>query len=93
VLVRERLSAGDTNPQAIGFIVARYGNFVLLKPPLQTNTFLLWFGPALLLAGACFAWFRALKTRQTESAAPTAAPLSKDDETRLAQLLNDSATK
>src|SRR5580704_6723914 len=45
VIVRERLKAGDTDSQAIGFIVARYGNFVLLKPPLQINTLALWFGP------------------------------------------------
>ena len=53
VLLRERLKAGDTDQAAIDFIVARYGNFVLLKPPLQLDTLLLWFGPGLvLLAGA-----------------------------------------
>jgi cytochrome c-type biogenesis protein CcmH len=53
VLLRQRLVAGDTDAQAIQFIVSRYGDFVLLKPPVEPATWLLWFGPpALLLAGA-----------------------------------------
>jgi cytochrome c-type biogenesis protein CcmH len=91
VLVRERLTAGDSNDKAIGFIVARYGNFVLLKPPLQVNTWVLWFGPALLLAFAAFGLVRTLKSRATPMAAGNAAPLSEDDEKRLAKLLGDRA--
>ncbi len=49
VLLRERLKAGDSDKAAIDFIVARYGNFALLKPPVQLNTLLLWFGPGLVL--------------------------------------------
>jgi cytochrome c-type biogenesis protein CcmH len=49
ILVRERIKAGDSNDAAMNFIVARYGNFVLLKPPVQLNTLLLWFGPGLVL--------------------------------------------
>ena len=56
VLVRERLSAGDTDKQAIAYLVARYGNFVLLRPPVQANTLLLWLGPALFLAIAVVGW-------------------------------------
>lgn len=54
LLVRERLAAGDTDAQAKAYLVARYGNFVLLKPPFQPDTWALWIGPAviLLLAGA-----------------------------------------
>lgn len=54
LLVRERLVAGDTDDQAKAYLVARYGNFVLLKPPFQPDTWALWIGPAviLLLAGA-----------------------------------------
>ena len=52
VLLRQRLSAGDTDAQAIDFIVKRYGNYVLLKPPFTAETLLLWLGPFLfLLAG------------------------------------------
>jgi cytochrome c-type biogenesis protein CcmH len=50
LLVRERLTAGDTDEQAKAYLVARYGNYVLLKPPFQPNTWLLWFGPFAILA-------------------------------------------
>ncbi len=48
-LVRERLVAGDTNDEVMQYIVDRYGDFVLLKPPMQSNTLILWFGPAAIL--------------------------------------------
>src|ERR1700749_1933056 len=52
VLVRERLKAGDTNQQVLDFLVARYGEFVLLKPPLSLHTVALWgLPPAALLIG------------------------------------------
>jgi len=57
VILRERLVAGDSDKQAIDFIVQRYGNFVLLNPPFETQTLLLWLGPALvLLAGGVWVW-------------------------------------
>src|SRR5262249_34416361 len=49
VLVRERLQAGESNQQVIDFLVARYGEFVLLRPRLSWHTALLWFGPATIL--------------------------------------------
>ncbi|MBV8682141.1 MAG: cytochrome c-type biogenesis protein CcmH [Caulobacteraceae bacterium] len=49
VILRQRLIAGDTDRQAIDYIVARYGHFVLLKPPFETQTLLLWLGPFLVL--------------------------------------------
>ena len=45
LIIRERLVAGDDNRAAIEFVVARYGDFVLLKPPFQTDTYFLWVGP------------------------------------------------
>jgi cytochrome c-type biogenesis protein CcmH len=52
VLLRQRLKAGDTDQQAIAFLVNRYGDYVLLKPPFEAETLLLWLGPLLaLLAG------------------------------------------
>jgi len=48
-LIREHIQAGETDDQIKGFLVARYGDFVLLDPPLRSDTFLLWFGPVLLL--------------------------------------------
>jgi cytochrome c-type biogenesis protein CcmH len=50
VILRERLVAGDTNQQAIDFVVKRYGHFVLLKPPFESQTLLLWLGPVFVLA-------------------------------------------
>ena len=47
--VRERLAAGDSDDAVFAFMVARYGNFVLLKPPLELHTLLLWFGPGIVL--------------------------------------------
>lgn len=54
MLVRERLMNGDTDAQAKAYLVARYGNFVLLRPPFQPDTWVLWLGPfvILLIAGA-----------------------------------------
>lgn len=52
IIVRERLVAGDSNEKVIDYVVARYGNYVLLKPPLQTDTALLWFAPYLMFATA-----------------------------------------
>ena len=49
ILIRERLVAGDTNDQAIQFVVARYGDFVLLRPPFKKETYFLWFGPFIFL--------------------------------------------
>ena len=54
ILVRERLQAGDSDRQVIDFLVARYGEFVLLRPRFSWHTALLWFGPAtMLIVGAC----------------------------------------
>jgi cytochrome c-type biogenesis protein CcmH len=49
VIVRERLTAGATNEQVFDYVVSRYGNYVLLNPPLQSDTFLLWASPFIML--------------------------------------------
>lgn len=49
VLVRERIVAGDTNREVLDYMVSRYGNYVLLKPPFQASTYVLWIGPAVIL--------------------------------------------
>jgi cytochrome c-type biogenesis protein CcmH len=88
VLLRERLTAGDSDAAAIDYIAARYGDFVLLAPPLKTATALLWAGPALFLFGA-FAHFLRLLRR----APPAPTPLSALEEKRLATLLDKRVTK
>ncbi len=49
VIVRERLTAGDSDDQVFNYVVARYGNFVLLQPPVQSDTLILWAAPFVLL--------------------------------------------
>jgi cytochrome c-type biogenesis protein CcmH len=52
-LIRARIAAGDTNAQIERYLVSRYGEYILMKPPLEPNTYALWFGPlAVLLVGA-----------------------------------------
>jgi cytochrome c-type biogenesis protein CcmH len=94
-LVRERLAAGETDKQAVQFIVQRYGNFVLLKPPFQFNTVLLWLGPFLLFALAGLMFVRRMQNAATTSApeASQAAELSADDEHRLTQLLDEPSAQ
>lgn len=59
VVLRERLTAGDSNAQAVQYLVDRYGSYILLKPPFQIETYMLWFGPLVLLILA-FLGFRNL---------------------------------
>lgn len=84
IILRERLVAGDTDEQVIQFLVDRYGDYVLLEPPVKPITYLLWYGPAvlLLLGGAGLAI--AVRRRR---AAPAAEGLSEEEEKRLAELL------
>ena len=89
LLVRKRVMAGDSDEQVKQYIVARYGNYVLLKPPFDAETYLLWFGPALLLLGAAGA--AALYYRHAMRA-PDKRPLSEDEVRRLAALIADSDT-
>lgn len=68
VLVRERLLAGDTNEEARAYIVARYGDFVLLKPPVKPETYALWITPPLamvLALWAAIAWYRRRPVKET----------------------------
>ena len=83
VLLRERLKAGDTDAQATGFIVARYGHYVLLKPPFEAWTLALWLGPlAVLLAGG--GGVLAFLARRN---AASPLPLSDDEQARLDRIL------
>lgn len=81
VLLRDRLRAGDSDRQAVDFLVARYGNFVLLKPPLQWNTIPLWIGPLLALLTAFVGFGRYVRRAANATAieAEHVAPLSADE--------------
>jgi len=87
-LVRERLLAGDSDQQVRDFLVARYGDFVLLDPPVKPKTWLLWYGPAaifLLALAAVAVYFR-----RRRGAALAPPPLSADEAQRLESLLADA---
>ena len=82
--VRERLSAGDSDTQVFDFMVARYGDYVLLKPPFKLGTLLLWLGaPLVLLIAVATIMLTALRRRAT---APL-PPLSDEERERLRTLL------
>jgi cytochrome c-type biogenesis protein CcmH len=87
LLVRERLLAGDSDAQVIDYIAARYGDFVLLDPPVKPATWALWFGPALLLLAAGLATLRYLRRREG-AAAP--APLDPAERRRLDTLIGEA---
>lgn len=90
VLVRQRLLAGDSDRQVLDFLVARYGEFVLLKPRFSRHTLALWFaGPAVLIGGAVVLFLAWRRRRDALLAAPAA--LSKEEEERLDRILSDGS--
>lgn len=85
LLVRERLVAGDTNDETVDFIVARYGEYVLLRPDAGGANLILWgVGPAVMLL-VMLGLFMARRRNQSDMA----TPLSAEEEARLAELLKD----
>ncbi|MDE5440872.1 cytochrome c-type biogenesis protein CcmH [Bradyrhizobium sp. CSA207] len=91
LLVRERIAAGDSNSQVLDFLVARYGEFVLLKPRFERQTLLLWLLAPLLLAGGGLALWLQIRRRARNGADVPAPPLTPDEEARLAALMSDDA--
>jgi cytochrome c-type biogenesis protein CcmH len=89
ILVRDRLSSGDSDTQALDYIVARYGNFVLLKPPMQLDTLFLWFGPLLFLLLAGYGLVRVVRRQDALPASDTAAELTPDERRRLKSLTDE----
>ena len=86
VLVRERLTSGDSDSEVVDFLVARYGEFVLLKPRFAWHNALLWLTPAAALVAGAIAMFAAIRRRRAVPLA--AAPLSADEERRLAEVID-----
>jgi cytochrome c-type biogenesis protein CcmH len=89
LLVRERLVAGDSDDQIHDFLVARYGEFVLLKPPFAWNTLLLWLMPLVALGVAGWAVAGSLKSSTSTDGAATA--LSPEEKERFDALLKDKS--
>ncbi|MBS0519108.1 MAG: cytochrome c-type biogenesis protein CcmH [Proteobacteria bacterium] len=87
--VRERLVAGDSDSQVRDYMVARYGDYVLMKPPFRMRTLVLWLGaPLVLLLGALGLWWTAL--RRPPPTPP--APLSEAEKEKVAALLDSGAS-
>jgi cytochrome c-type biogenesis protein CcmH len=88
LIVRERIRAGDSDEDVLSFVVARYGEFVLLRPRLGPHTLMLWLAPLLLLAGtAVFLIRRARSQRPAPGDEGRTAPLTPSEQRRLDELL------
>ncbi|WP_439542659.1 cytochrome c-type biogenesis protein [Hyphomicrobium sp.] len=92
VLVRERLTAGDSDEQVRDFVVARYGEFVLLKPPFSAETLLLWFMPLIAIFAAAGILWTSFRPRETASPS-VARSLSPEENAALETLMRDDDTK
>lgn len=91
-LVRERLVAGDSNTEVKSFLVDRYGDFVLLKPPFGLHTLILWLGPAFVLLATIAFIVNAMRRRRVASSVEQPqSGLSADEEERLQRLLKAAA--
>lgn len=88
VIVRQRLVAGDSDDQVLAYVVDRYGDYVLLDPPLKWTTYGLWYGPPAILVIAGGALLMAARRRRGRA---EKAGLTEDEEKRLSALLNGDA--
>ena len=84
-LVRERLAGGQTREQVMAYMTDRYGNFVLMQPPFQADTLLLWLAPLALLIGGAWGWFAYLRPAGRRNLEPQ--PLSDEEAVELARNL------
>jgi len=90
VLIRERLTAGDSDKEVVDFVVARYGEFVLLRPRFALHTLVLWLGPAMVLLLGAVATVLFVRRHRRPLAAAEVPPLSEDEQRRLDELLGGS---
>ena len=85
--IREQIKAGKTDQEIMTFLTQRYGQFILYRPQVTPATYLLWFGPFLLLIGGLFILFHYIRTRR-DSIAET--PLTEEERKRAAELLAET---
>ena len=86
LVVRERLKAGDSDGQVLTYVRARYGDFVLLRPPFKLDTGLLWLGPLAFLLLGGWGLMRYLRRNKEVAATPALSP---DERRRLARILDE----
>ena len=89
IIVRERLVDGDSDDDVYAFVTARYGDYVLLQPPVKPATYLLWAAPILALLGGGILIAGAVRRRRRAPAPAAPAALSEDERRRVAALLDD----
>ena len=92
LVVRERLLAGDSDIKVFDYMVARYGDYVLLKPPFKTATVILWLGAPVVLLLAAGLLYKAGRRRAARLAAVRSTPLTDEERRRLAALLASDRT-
>jgi cytochrome c-type biogenesis protein CcmH len=85
--VYQLMAQGQTDAQIIDFLVDRYGNFVLYNPPVMPSTFILWFGPFVLLFIAAFFLYRSIRGRAREAE----AKLTEEEQQRIEQVLGQTS--
>lgn len=88
--IRDQMKAGKTDKEIIDYLTVRYGKFILYNPPVDPTTYLLWFGPFILLLAGLFFLFRYVKQRR---ALIVEAPLSPDERLRAEGLLKAEREK
>jgi cytochrome c-type biogenesis protein CcmH len=88
--IREQMKAGKSDKEILAFLTERYGDFVLYRPPVRRSTYLLWFGPFILLGGGLLALFRYIKSRREQI---HEEPLSSEDHRRALELLTPESGK
>ncbi|MFQ5765121.1 MAG: cytochrome c-type biogenesis protein, partial [Rhodospirillales bacterium] len=91
IIVRERLEAGDSDSQVVDFVVSRYGEFVLLKPPFKAATLVLWFGPAVIAVLGLAAMIVFFRRRRVAGGAAASVSLSNEEKRRVNDLLGGDA--
>lgn len=89
IILRERLVAGDTDAEVIAFVVDRYGDFVLLRPPVKSYTLVLWFGPLMLLLAGVLTVMLLFRSQRTGA---TGEEMSEEEQAALKRLLEKDQT-
>ena len=89
ILLRERLLAGDSDTQAVNYLVDRFGEFVLLRPRIAPHTYILWFGPFILLLAGVFFLYRQRRTEKPDMKAE--APLTRAEQEALEKIVKEQA--
>jgi cytochrome c-type biogenesis protein CcmH len=93
LLVRERIASGDSDAQVIDFLVARYGEFVLLRPRFERQTLLLWLVPPLVLfGGGLVLWLQARRRKRGAAEVPLDGVLTPEEQARLKLLMAGEAS-